>query len=199
MRRMYSQAELSAIIKEVFLADVASGEIDLPALIEQTLPEIDFSELDFVAKTIEQAEANWVLPVTIPSVTNFEGDGYYAIKKVNGEIHIIFAVAYKNTSGATANFSLSTFSADMSSLPVADTSKIIDMSGKNLTEDPGSITTIRIVPVGTFASGTGAGTKPLDLRHNSANNLQFYWTVSFSNVPSDGYVIISFEINLDVL
>lgn len=43
MRRMYSQAELSAIIKEVFLEDVASGEIDLPALVTEALPEVDYS------------------------------------------------------------------------------------------------------------------------------------------------------------
>ena len=53
MRRMYSQAELSAIIKEVFLADVASGEIDLPDLIEQALPEVDFSEFDLECKSVQ--------------------------------------------------------------------------------------------------------------------------------------------------
>ena len=152
-----------------------------------------------IAKTLEQTEANWSLPVSIPSITGFEGNGYYAIKKINGEIHLIFAVAYKNTSGEAKNFTLSTYQVDVSSLPTADREKIIDMSGKNLTEEPLSFTTIRMVATTTFADGAGAGTKPLTIKHSAVNELQFYWTVSFNNIPADGYVAISYEVNFAVL
>ena len=47
MRRMYSQNELESIIKEVFLADVESGEIDFAGLIADSL-----ENMDVVAKSI---------------------------------------------------------------------------------------------------------------------------------------------------
>ena len=53
MRRMYSQAELSAIIKKVFLEDVASGEIDLPALVTEALPDVDWSEFELDCKSVK--------------------------------------------------------------------------------------------------------------------------------------------------
>ena len=52
MRRMYSQAELSAIIKEVFLQDVADGQIDLPALVTASLSEIDWSEFELDCESV---------------------------------------------------------------------------------------------------------------------------------------------------
>ena len=104
MRRMYSQAELSAIIKEVFLADVASGQIDLPDLIEQALPEVDFSDIDLVAKTLKQVQANYSLELNAENLslsTSLSGltltIGYCKIEELNNVLYVVLNFSLTNT------------------------------------------------------------------------------------------------------
>ena len=138
MRRMYSQAELSAIIKEVFLADVASGQIDLPALIEQALPEVDFTELDFVAKTLSQVEPNYSLEFEFTSTSNLEITNIYnRFMVINNMLYIIVNVAMKNISGASLTINVNDYITGKNlAIDEAIASKIYGLDGKKASETP---------------------------------------------------------------
>ena len=136
MRRMYSQAELSAIIKEVFLSDVASGQIDLPALIEEALPEVDFSELDLVVKsveaeTLEQSEPNWSKEFNFSDQTNLTvTNTYNRFEVINGILWII--VNLKLEVGAS-NYTAGGFGQGVNIEEIAD--KIYDLNGDPVSEE----------------------------------------------------------------
>ena len=119
MRRMYSQAELSAIIKEVFLEDVASGQIDLPDLIEQALPEVDFSTadfsgVDFEAKTLNQSQPNKEFEVELVTPTYLTHTAKYEKALiVNNVLYLILAYSLENaTEEAHSEFILFNFTLD---------------------------------------------------------------------------------------
>ena len=140
MRRMYSQAELSAIIKEVFLSDVASGQIDLPALIEQALPEVDFStanfsDIDFKAKTLEQSEPNWHYDLSISSVTwptGLEAELVYGrLEIINGVLFFVSSLKVINTTESAISISDVTINVNV---PEEIGSKIYDINGGKVSE-----------------------------------------------------------------
>lgn len=96
MRRMYSQAELSAIIKEVFLADVASGQIDLPDLIQQALPEIDWSAFELDCKSVKADSI----------IENMSGYSFTEASTENITYNYLYAGACKNGNKLTLSVAL---------------------------------------------------------------------------------------------
>lgn len=135
MRRMYSQAELSAIIKEVFLADVESGQIDLPQLIEDSLAEVDpsnldFSGVEFKAKTLEQVQANSSLEFNCSSPAGLTITNIYNRFEVIGNIlYIICNVKATNDTESSISLNGQISAQAVVTLPSAIAEKIYDMEG----------------------------------------------------------------------
>ena len=138
MRRMYSQAELSAIIKEVFLEDVASGEIDLPAMIGEALPvleEADLSNADVVVKTLTQAQANWSVDfgdsmVGLPTGITY-AKIYNRFEVIGNILYLVLTYSLENTTAS--DVSTGNLSIDVT-LPEEIAEKLIDISGVSAKE-----------------------------------------------------------------
>ena len=205
MRRMYSQAELSAIIKEVFLEDVASGQIDLPDLIEQALPEVDFStadfsSVDFVAKTLKQTNSNWEEDFTLPSVSGFtKANEYCRLEEINGILHLVICALYENSSGASASFSLG--SIVFSNIDESISSKIYTAGGQKVSEPVSSTYAeryIRVAVMGVSSAGVSTNLTQCILLHTGANEMTLYHTTSVT-IGSSATAVASCEINLTLL
>ena len=103
MRRMYSQNELEKLVKDVFLADIESGEIDFVSIIEDALPVADLSNLDLSVKSIT-SNPNWELnlteiPITISS--DFTAEFKYGkLEIINGILYIVAVIKVTNTTSA---------------------------------------------------------------------------------------------------
>ena len=150
MRRMYSQAELSAIIKEVFLEDVASGQIDLPELIEQALPEVDpsdldFSGVDFVAKTLKQVEPELTINLAFAH-TGFTIEQVYSKLIVANNV-LYGVVNFRMTNNAEESKTLYQFGGSQNLvIPEQYGSKIFDRDGHAVSESITSDAIILNVP-----------------------------------------------------
>ena len=151
MRRMYSQAELAQIIKDVFLADVASGQIDLPDLIEQALPDVDpagldFTGVDFVAKTLKQTQSNYSLDLKQAFEsgnysTYFKSDtAFMRFEEINGVLWLIMSGRFvaQAVSGTNASFNLTI----PNEFKEKYYNKIYRMDGTPLTEEQDSTSDI---------------------------------------------------------
>ena len=184
---MYSQAELSAIIKEVFLSDVASGQIDLPALIEQALPEVDeatFSGADLVAKTLSQLEANKVFSYNYSNITHATiTNEYCKAIVVNGIMHIITLIKIETDEVGVAAYTAFGAYFDVDE----DTgSKIFDVEGVPLSED-GSANYVNIACstayLGTNTGDFNQGTCRIVLQRLNSNDKNRI-NVSVRDVPA---------------
>lgn len=198
MRRMYSQAELSAIIKEVFLEDVASGQIDLPALIEEALPEVDV-----VAKTLYQTESNWSLDIDFSSLQSLPANCvvsnvYSKITQWNRELHIVFNFIITNN-GETQSSAFNSFN-NYITLPEEIASKIIDFENKSAHESSFAPICGGTYNLGSTAYPTAleAVTKPFVILNASTPNVINIGLSTISAINPGGTLYISGRISLDL-
>lgn len=160
---------------------------------------------DVRSKTLKQSEANWELEFTAtpPSEDFSYVGGYQALKQVNGELHLIYVACFKNISDSakTFQFQYPYIDFDLSEMPLELRQKIYDMAGKTLDEPnpPADESYIRIAPMAVSAQGSGNYIVSCPIIHRIANHLQISFGNSFGNVPANGYVRLSLEVNLDII
>ena len=179
MRQMFSKKQIEEMINE----PLTSGQVDI------------------VAKTLKQREANYLFEfeINVADTTNFEkyGTQYCRIEEVNGEIHLIICAMFHNKdTDAQHNMALSVL--EIADIPNEIASKIFTCGGQNLTEaaasSPSNI--VRIAPLGL--NGTGVAIQPCRLYHNGPNKLALYGP-SGQNVAANGYGVITLEVNLSLM
>lgn len=153
MRRMYSQTELAELVKNVFLADVESGEIDLDSIIAEKLDEIDWSDIDFKPKTVAQLEANWSADITsFPSNSGCTATPIFCrAQQLNQEFHIVMLGKLHNNTAS--DISLYGLTAIEINLPEAIADKIYDVAGNKVSGTPGSYTRIDVAFASVFKEG----------------------------------------------
>ena len=146
MRRMYSEQELTTIIKAVFDEEVESGVFDdkIKEYAEDWLEEnplspgdLDFSAINFVAKTLSQSNVNWSNTF---GFSNYYGltitEIYCKLQVINNRLDIIVNFSAKNE---TANDITTKYIASgVAVLNSAIASKVIDFNGDDATETPAS-------------------------------------------------------------
>ena len=200
---MYSQAELSAIIKEVFLEDVASGQIDLPALISESFEEIDWSNLDFTAKTLEQVNPNYSLDLSEAFEdgnysTYFKSNtGYLAFKVINGVLWIIMSGVFvaQAWTGTNSQFQF-VIPAEFKSKYY---SKIFRMDGTPLNQSYDSATEVCLFPA-TIQVGGSIYTRNAVLRSSgSANGDLEVGIYNYGNTTEDTNIRIDIRLPLTII
>ena len=204
MRRMYSQAELSAIIKEVFLEDVASGQIDLPDLIEQALPEVnpaglDFSNVDFVAKTVNQINNDWELEI---DENTFEAQENWVIEPIycklfvrNAKLCGVFLIGATNNTGASATPNVYTKAI---SIPTSYAEKLYDYAGHKVSEQvsPANLTCFPSTTTSLANGGARTAQTSLISNSNNANEVKIFFGGSSIASGSTLYIEARFWLSL---
>ena len=198
---MYSQNELEKLVKDVFLADVESGEIDFPSLIAEGLAVADLTDVDLVVKTISQTTANYVKEFNAPSVTGFTKLNEYCRFEVMGnELKVILCARYKNDDTENSkNFSLGAFNITGISSEVGD--KVFDMGGYKLSEaGSGSLTdaVIRVIPTAITVYGQNNYIQATCMYHYGGGGVRFEH-YSSTSVGANGILTITFEASLTLL
>ena len=144
MRRMYSEQELTKIIKEVSeayideliedgvfddkIVDAVNDYLDENPIVPG---DLDFSSIDFVAKTINQVQANASVPVNISGSGGVPPtDIYSRIIVIHNVLYIIFN--YKLTNNTGESKTLYTVGTINATLPNAIASKIFDFAGDDV-------------------------------------------------------------------
>ena len=142
MRRMYSEQELTNIIKEVFDEEVESGVFDdqIKEYAEDWLEEnplepsdLDFSNIDFLAKTLEQSQANFKgSNINFPAPTGLTiTNTYNRLEVINQVLYCIVNFKIENNSGEEKAFQGVDL---MASLEHKYASQVIDVNGDNVGE-----------------------------------------------------------------
>ena len=176
MRRMYSEKELTTIIKQVSEAyideliedGVFNTKINeyVDAYLDEnpiTPSDLDFSSIDFVAKTLEQTEANASYDINIQSTpTGFSVDVIFKRLIVVGNVLKMIAV-YKVTNTGEDSASMPDLTFATNQLASKYKSKIVDYEGLTLaqtqaTSHPcsirnGTCTISTTISGGTYAIG----------------------------------------------
>lgn len=152
------------------------------------------------AETLSQRSANYSLTLTPPTITNFDLiSSYCKLNWINGELHLIFCVSYKNNSGASASFG--NYDVYLPSIPATIGDKIYDMGGKKLSETPPSDAALRLIrcaPMGQVVYGSTSKIVQCEVLHISTNQLRLNATTNYT-VPANSYCVLTLEVNLDVI
>ena len=180
MRQMFSKKQIEEMINE----PLTSGQVDI------------------VAKTLKQREANYLFEfeINVADTTNFEKHGtqYCRIEEVNGELHLIICAMFHNKdTEAQHNMALSVQS--ITDIPEEISSKIFSCGGKKVSETPSANSSeniIRIAPMGL--NGTGVAIQPVRIYHDGKNKISIYGP-SGQNVAANGYGVITLEVNLSLM
>ncbi|MBO7716151.1 MAG: hypothetical protein J6S85_21480 [Methanobrevibacter sp.] len=201
MRRMYSEQELTNIIKEVFDAEVASGVFDdqIKEYAEDWLEEnpltpsdLDFSSIDFVAKTLVQTNANWTGTPSSSSTTEgieLNEDAFVRYLQVGNILWFIVSAIATNTSESDISDGIIGFNIYPNS---AISAKIYRADG---TACNGAYTTSEKV---LYSAGMLDGdVKPVDMNSYSANQLVAY--MRNVNINAGASKIVSIRIPLILL
>ena len=175
MRRMYSEKELTTIIKEVSEAYIdeliEDGVFDtkINEYVDAYLDEnpivpsdLDFSSIDFIAKTIKQSNPNNSVSFNFIStspdlkVTNV----YNICEEINSVLHVIVNIKVKNTSENNVifgyDYGLSPYISFL--LPENVATKVIDISGTSAHEVGVNSTLICSVPALCLYNAVDTGT-----------------------------------------
>lgn len=152
------------------------------------------------AETLTQRSANYSVTLTPSTITGFDLiSSYCKLNWINGELHLIFCVSYKNTSGAAASFP--NYDVYIPSIPAIIGDKIYDMGGKKLTETPPSdaaLKVIRCAPMGQIVYGSTSRIIQCEVLHLSANQIRLNATSNYT-VPANAFCVLTLEVNLDVI
>lgn len=112
MRKMFSEKQIKGMIAD----------------------ELRSGELDIVANTVFQEEANWSLNITsFPNITNCDSAVIFCrVQAINGELHFIFNGTITNNTGS----SITAYSTDVVKieLPSWIAERIYDIDGKTVAE-----------------------------------------------------------------
>ena len=139
MRRMYSQTELAELVKNVFLADVESGEIDFASLIADAVTDGALEDTDVVVNTIIQKETNWEVDIKSILNTDFVKDStklYGKLVLLGNELSLV--VSGQFTAKEDANTYKSLINNQNINIPDNIASKIFRADGTTLKENPSS-------------------------------------------------------------
>lgn len=186
MRRMYTEQQLTAIIKEVFDAEVSSGVFDdkIKEYAEDWLEEnplspgdLDFTGIDLVAKTLKQLNPNESYTFT-PVSTLFAGkvtrkDGYFGrAVVVNNVLMVVGFATYENEGESSVTISGADYLGNIV-LSEETAEKIYRVDGTDLSGEEDTDTIVCFFP-GTIAKGdsiSSAEAVPFSLYSSSAKNL----------------------------
>ena len=151
MRRMYSEKELTEIIKVVskeyidelledgyFDADIVSAVNDYLDENPITPSDLDFSSIDFVAKTLKQSQPNAVINFSFASIpTGFtKNESFVKIQEINGVLYAIACLTLTNNdeTNHTIGEGYGVIASSFVQLPEAIAEKIFDIDGKSAHE-----------------------------------------------------------------
>ena len=178
MRRMYSEQELTNVIKKVFEEELESGALDdkinqatADYIQEQGLnPEdLNFSSVDFVAKTISQSNYNWSIDVPDITIGDLTLTKIFAkLIVINKVMYLVYEVDLANETAEDIVINSSYYSANIT-IPAEIGQYIYDHLGKKVSETgAGSIvdTELRDGKYGVVAS---SGVFTLQLQHYGQN------------------------------
>ena len=206
MRRMYSEQELTKVIKAVFDEEVESGALDdkIKEYAEDWLEEnplepsdLDFSNIDFVAKTLTQSQANnqydnnfttAIAGLTIGNIFN-------RIQIVNGIMYFITNFKLTNNSGSSVNItSGALLGSNNLTMSASIAEKIYDLLGNQVSDAIANATKI--------AGAVGLASKNADtdssyeyrpyitiLNSQSANTIRTYVKSSEAITLDNGEVL----------
>ena len=92
----------------------------------------DFSNADFVAKTLNQTEANFIGTLNILPLTDIENNNIYSrMEVINGVLHIVLNYSLKNLTNAEKNlYQLGNFF--INNIPNNISENIIDFTGRSV-------------------------------------------------------------------
>ena len=216
MRRMYSEKELTTIIKEV-------SEAYIDELIEQgvfndkineyvdayldenpiTPSDLDFSSIDFVAKTINQLNANESANLSYSSETGLDITNIYSRAEVIGNVlYFVGSIKVENTTGSAISYTCSTITFALSD---AVSSKIYDVTGLALTETGTIFTRVcDFIAIMNEVAQIGSGavtTKIMTLMRSGTNKNLSIRTLSGESfsIPANSTRYISFRTQLTLL
>ena len=179
MRRMYSQNELEKLVKDVFLADIESGEIDFPALISAGLESADLTDVDLVVKSIKQTAPSYSVEFE-PVLDATSTTAGLTITNVYNKFvvigNILYIVAINNITNPTAsNITFNAGSNNISKSVSIDESiaeLIYDIDGKKVSETGTGYIDIYAGSNG-YEEGVSYPQFRSFLKHDNENKIQF--------------------------
>ena len=151
MRRMYSEKELTEIIKVVSkeyideLLEDGYFDDDIVSAVNAYLDEnpitpsdLDFSSIDFVAKTLKQSQPNAVIDFSFTSIpTGFTKDeAFVKLQEINGVLYAIACLTLTNTdeNPHTIGEGYGFIASSYVQLPESIAEKVFDIDGKSVHE-----------------------------------------------------------------
>lgn len=98
---------------------------DLGAVIQGT---IDFSNIDLVAKTLEQTNVNWGADMSVTNRTSITGTRLYCrLQKINTKLSIVFNYKFTNSTGSSVSLE-SYLAQTFNTIPQEIASKLVDLN-----------------------------------------------------------------------
>lgn len=159
---------------------------DLGAIIQG---EVDFSNIDLVAKTLSQTNANWVqtLSTFVISQPSIVVSGYQKAIVVNGILHVVCALRLTNP---TANDISGRIQVNTFTIPEQYADKIYGVDGTKLSEMT-SQTIIR------YFKGILSNYDLFNIvLTGGANRQVYFYAPTILTIPANSYLDLSFELNL---
>ena len=102
MRRMYSQNELETLVKDVFLADVESGEIDFAGIMADALENMDVVAKSLSADSIIEIMEGYSFSAGSPAGHTF-AINYAGVVKNGNKITFVMAFELTKNDAAASN------------------------------------------------------------------------------------------------
>ena len=183
MRRMYSEQELTNVIKAVFEAELDAGAFDekinqatADYIEEQGLnPEdLNFSDVDFVAKTISQTNYNW--SIDIPDI-NFGGltltKIFAKLIVINKVMYMVYEVDLANETEEDIIIGSSQYTSSAITIPAEIGQYIYDHLGKKVSESGTGNIVITPLSNGKFGVvGSNQKSYEISLEHVGQNQVR---------------------------
>ena len=157
MRRMYSEQELTNIIKVVFEQELEDGAFDdkIKEYAEAWLAEnplepsgLDFTDIDFVAKTIQQLNPNSSQNISVSTGLTYMTPASIYCKglNINGLYNIVISATLTENAGNSHSNLVDILYAGIT-LPAEIASKIYDINGDSVDEVLENSAMVCIVPI----------------------------------------------------